>query len=479
MKGFAMSEITVVTAFFDVGRGNLPYEKHGRVLPEYQHRSVDTYFEYFSHLSELKNDMVIYTSNDLAQRVSEQRAKNDLIDKTKICALEYYLPQEFNQIKEKIQEIQSNPNYINKVINPQLIEYWHADYVLVNILKSLYVCHAIEHGLIKTDLVSWIDFGYCRNNTTIPEYKTWNYNFDVNKMHLFNQREIEPNRPIDSIIYTGDVYIQGCHIVGGKSAWLRFRNIMLNCLDALLKNNLIDDDQTLLLMSYLSDTKNCELHYSDPNDWFTIFKKFNSKKIKEQQKMQWEADLVKDIREHTNFDYIDGAVREVPELSDCSRDALREKFLQVRNNAKAILEIGIYRNGPLSFTNIFLEEKKDETIYVGIDVNDTTYLNNNEKNIFTIRNTSSDIEKNMNLCKSFGVEKFDFIYIDGDHSINQVLIDWEYTKWLSDDGIVGFHDVTAHYGPMRFIAALDKEKWNVIENMCVNCCGIGFAWRKK
>jgi protein YibB len=474
-----MSEITVVTAFFDIGRGNLPYEKYGRILPSYQHRSVDTYMEYFSNLAKLKNEMIIYTTSDLVHRISELRNRNNLASKTKICVLDSYLPQNLEEFKQKIQVIQSREDYISKVVNPHLIEYWHADYVLVNIFKSLYVAHAIESDYVSNDLVAWIDFGYCRDSNTIPQPEEWKYDFDKTKMHFFNQRQIEPERSIDSIIYTGDVYIQGCHIVGGREPWLKLRETILKCLRLLIDNNLIDDDQTLLLMSYLSDPENCKLHYSDPNDWFTIFKKFNTALIKEKKQMEWEEDLSSDIRENSNFDNIDGAVREMgPEITDCNRNALTEYFSKIKNTAKSILEIGISRNGERSFTNIFLENKKDETIYVGIDIDYKKYLDNSEKNIFTIQGDSSLIDQNMEICRSFGIDKFDFIFIDGDHSINQVLKDWEYTRWLSDNGIVGFHDVTAHYGPMRFIKALDKTKWEVIENCCDDDCGIGFCWKK-
>ena len=43
----------------------------------------------------------------------------------------------------------------------------------------------------------------------------------------------------------------------------------------LLKNNLIDDDQTVLLMSYLSRPELFELHKVSPSDWFVAFKEYN------------------------------------------------------------------------------------------------------------------------------------------------------------------------------------------------------------
>ena len=150
----------------------------------------------------------------------------------------------------------------------------------------------------------------------------------------------------------------------------------------------------------------------------------------------------------------------------------------MRDSCKAILEIGICRNKKESFTYVFLDNKKDETIYVGIDLDDKSFLNDPDKNIWTIQGDSSSITEAMEIFKDLGITEFDFIFIDGYHSINQVLIDWEYTRCLSSNGIVGFHDTSAHPGPMNFVAALDRKIWNVEENLCTLDYGIGFAWKK-
>ena len=270
-----MDNVTVVTAFFDIGRGSLPSTYRGRVLPSHQHRSVDTYFSYFENLAQLKNDLIVYTTGNFAKRIYEIRSKYGLENKTKVVVLDSYLPDNFRSLKDRIERIMNDPNYYEKVVNPQLIEYWHSDYVLVNIFKSLYVSDAIEKGLVKTELAAWIDFGYCRNEHTIPEPKVWSCNFDPKKIHFFNMAEIDKNRPIDSIIYTGDVYIQGCHIVAGITKWNLLNELVLKNLSLLVNHNLCDDDQTLLLMSYLSKPEEFELHFVDPSDWFVIFKRFN------------------------------------------------------------------------------------------------------------------------------------------------------------------------------------------------------------
>lgn len=197
--------------------------------------------------------------------------------------------------------------------------------------------------------------------------------------------------------------------------------------------------------------------------------------------MQWQNDLIKDIRTNTPHDDVDGADNPYlgarGEFTEENRQSLDEHFMKVKNNCRAILEIGVCRNDNRSSTWSFLNNKKDDTVYFGIDIENKEFLNNESKNIFTIQNSSSKIEENMALIKSNGVTEFDFIFIDGWHSINQVLLDWEYTQWLSKDGIVGFHDTNYHPGPKAFIAAIDQNKWNVVK-LCPDDYGISFVWRK-
>ena len=200
--------------------------------------------------------------------------------------------------------------------------------------------------------------------------------------------------------------------------------------------------------------------------------------------MKWEEDLTKNIRTGTQFDDRDEISEPITyngnegEFTQKNRELLLEYFNYVKNHCTAILEIGVCRNGDNSSTRILLQNKKPDTIYVGIDLDDKSFLNDTEKNIYTIRGNSGNILENMKQMNKWGVETFEFIFIDGWHSINQVLADWEYTRWLSDNGLVALHDVSGHPGPYYFIKALNKEKWNVEENLSPEDYGLGFAWLK-
>ena len=60
-------------------------------------------------------------------------------------------------------------------------------------------------------------------------------------------------------------------------------------------------------------------------------------------------------------------------------DSLAKKY-----STHGIMEIGISRNGEGSFTRALLNNKPDNIPYLGIDLDDKSYLNNPNKNIFTI-----------------------------------------------------------------------------------------------
>ncbi len=215
--------------------------------------------------------------------------------------------------------------------------------------------------------------------------------------------------------------------------------------------------------------------------------------------MKWEQDLTRDIRTFTDYDdqdrfcdllkhpngYDDFAIKiggdpqkGYAEVTDCNRQALLFNFLRIKENCKSILEIGIGRNGKDSFSYIFTENKNKDTVYIGIDLDDRSFLNDEINNIHTFKSDSSDYSNNLKLFESLNVHSFDFIFIDGWHSINQVLRDWEYTNLLTDNGIVGFHDVSCHPGPYYFVKNLNRDKWLVGENCCPYDWGVSFVSKK-
>lgn len=263
--------ITIVTAFFDIGRGEWTPDKG---LPDYLHRSTDTYIERFSHMAQLENPMVVFSTKDIIDRLRPLRKGKE----TNFVEIDL---QQYSHIRDSISKVQQNKSYQSRIHPTQKLnpEYWNADYVLVNFLKTIFVNLAIRSNYIKTDLVAWLDFGYCRTADKVPESKKWSYNFDVTKMHLFKYHDEPPKMSLYDVIAYNFVHILGAKIVGGVTAWPKMEEVMWNQLNLLLENNMIDDDQTLLLMASIEEPKLFELHkipdHQLGHDPFVIFSDFN------------------------------------------------------------------------------------------------------------------------------------------------------------------------------------------------------------
>lgn len=263
--------ITIVTAFYDIGRGDWSPDKG---FPHYLQRTTETYIERFSHMAQLENDMVVFSSADIIQKLQPLRGDRP----TKWIVFDVF--EKYEGLLRDISTIQNSENFKNLIHPSQRLnpEYWNPQYVVVNFLKSSFVNLALKHNLINTDLISWLDFGYCRTADKIPSSKKWSYDFDVEKMHFFNYKEYD-GKPIPEIISTNDVYILGAKIVGGKSAWPKFELLMRDSIIELGSNGLIDDDQTLMLMSTIKQPDLFELHKIPDHqlglDPFVIFSDFN------------------------------------------------------------------------------------------------------------------------------------------------------------------------------------------------------------
>jgi protein YibB len=274
----SMSDITIVTAFFDIGRSNWNTDASGNPVPYYVQRSTDSYFEYFSYLAQMKNDMIIYCETEEHKKKIETIRREAAPDsKTTIMVVSL---EPVNNLKNKIQSVQRRQEYIDLIDDPRMPEYWNADYVLINYLKTEFVNNAIDNGLVETELAAWIDFGYVRGPQGLPSSLTWNYDFDATKMHYFTKLPIDMDRPIFDIIKTNTVYVMGCHIVGGKKAWKKHLMLSFSSLHSLLDCNLIDDDQTILLMNYRNEPDLFELHpikvsQEEWYEWNVAFRKYN------------------------------------------------------------------------------------------------------------------------------------------------------------------------------------------------------------
>ena len=266
------NDITIVTAFYDLGRGDW---KHFS-------RKTDYYFECFERLCQLKNQIIVFSESKFKSKFDYiiENIKSDLIvvyqEKKDIFDREL-----IDRIK-RTQELKSDQE---KTIT--VPEQWCPEYVYLTTLKTYFCCTAIQQERVNdtsesfsivNDTVAWIDFGYVRKEKYLPESRLWKYAFR-DKIHLWSIRNIPQRIDIKEVIKTFKAYIMANHIIASKNKWFYLKESM-NCqLEKLLSNSLIDDEQTLLLMAYLENKKEYVLYreiidYSDL-DWFFIFKYYN------------------------------------------------------------------------------------------------------------------------------------------------------------------------------------------------------------
>lgn len=266
-------EITVVTAFFDIGRGDWVGEISGRAIPDWQRRSTETYLDRFDKLARLRNQMVIFTEERFAGAVLDMRRRHGLAAQTTIMVCDDLLG-ETGRLSSLYRAIKGamTPQLHEFVHNPAYPEFWNANYDLVTSLKPVFVCTAIDMGLVDHAQVAWIDFGYCRDDRRFDPAVPWR--FDCRgQMNVFYVRKPD-DRPIFDVIRSGHQYIQGCHLVGPAECWFRYRSLMDEALASLLACGLVHADEGTLLVAYRRMPEFFRTHAIDPSDWFVVIRDF-------------------------------------------------------------------------------------------------------------------------------------------------------------------------------------------------------------
>jgi cephalosporin hydroxylase len=152
-----------------------------------------------------------------------------------------------------------------------------------------------------------------------------------------------------------------------------------------------------------------------------------------------------------------------PHFSEVNHLALITAFNKLKTPPKFIVEIGVDRSEQydVSSTSTLLKLKSDDCIYVGIDIEDKSYLNNPTKNIFTLKTDSANHEVLYDFMIAHNIPSIDFMFVDGWHSTAQVLEEWKYWEWMSTHAIMAFHDTNFHTGPIVVLDAVDTTLFNV------------------
>lgn len=132
---------------------------------------------------------------------------------------------------------------------------------------------------------------------------------------------------------------------------------------------------------------------------------------------------------------------------------------------RSIVEIGVSRDGwEYSSTKILLDNKHLDCCYLGIDLGDRNFILDKSTNVRFKQHSSWDVQSNLATIFENGYPWIDLLLIDGDHSVNSVLREWEYAKFIRPNGgIVVLHDTNFHPGPWCLVESVDPEIFTVIK----------------
>lgn len=262
-------DVVIVTAFQDIGRDDWVGVKNGQLIPSYIKRDKSVYIERFERLAKLNNKIILFCEEELYY----------LAEKHPNVTVHPFKPSiNYHELLVKIGDVQKRKEFIEFVVNKASPEYWSADYVLINAIKTAFIKEAIYHGSLQlTDTAAWFDFGYCRKDEDAPIGKTLKFDHK-GKINVFSNGPLDEDslihKPIFDIIRTGEVLIQGSHIIGPADALVTLGNIIHIQMNKLLNIGLIDDDQTLLLMSIRHNKQEFIINENSTTDWFNIIRSY-------------------------------------------------------------------------------------------------------------------------------------------------------------------------------------------------------------
>lgn len=148
------------------------------------------------------------------------------------------------------------------------------------------------------------------------------------------------------------------------------------------------------------------------------------------------------------------------EVSDGNIDIVRSILVNVLGqNCKSIMEIGVNRNGERSISRVFIDERPELCFYLGVDIEDKSYLDDHKARTHTICCSSEEQVLVRTYLRSHGINSLDLLMIDGWHSVDTTVNDWRYSDLISPHGWVILHDTNAHPGSIALFEAVDEKLW--------------------
>lgn len=233
---------SVVTAYFDIGRSQW----------NNQSRSNEHYLNAFRFWARLRNELIVYTSADFAEKIRAIRAEFGRLEQTKVVVIDDFC-NIYPDLRQRIADTMANPVFRKFRTNPNRPKSRELIYNYLMFLKPYFVTDAINRGLVSHPSVTWLDFGYNQGGELYSKPEEfdflWSYPLQ-GKIHMFSHRNNPDDCPIFEIVRTLKGYLIGGIIAAPAERWSLIHSLFHTNMEHLLACGMVDDDQVLMLMIY-------------------------------------------------------------------------------------------------------------------------------------------------------------------------------------------------------------------------------------
>jgi protein YibB len=246
---------TFATAFYDIGRGRWSSYK----------RTVEDYMNYFSTVSKLKANLVIFCDEQHKEMISRIRGESEI---TKIVTVPFEQCEIYRNYYSRISEVMNSELFKSRIIHKDIPEMNFPEYNIVNFNKICFVEEAMK--LFDTKNYGWIDFGFGHGRVDVSmDLSFMDQKTLGDRIYMGCLR-----KPIDQMLYhpwsyfSNEIFITGSAFVGNDKSVVQFKHLACDVIDKSLSLSMIDDDQTIYNMAYLL---NKNLFNLKVGSWFNQF----------------------------------------------------------------------------------------------------------------------------------------------------------------------------------------------------------------
>lgn len=256
-----MSKVTLVTAFFDIGR------KDFKAIP----RTNQKYLNDFKFWARIKNRLIVFTDSAYASEILKIRSEFGLQDDTEIIIIDDITAIE-PEIFERMKEIRNNGWFTRFRILPNATSNIPI-YSYLMLLKGWFMKESAKF-ILEGSLV-WMDFGYNHGGAFYNHPEDFDFEWTCpqqDKIRLFYYKKIDQKPIYETVRRLSDSFMGSPYIIPSNLC-AEFWELTRGAMNDLLSVDLYDDDQLLLLMA---SRKRPDLFILEESDWFLPIKTYGN-----------------------------------------------------------------------------------------------------------------------------------------------------------------------------------------------------------